>query len=225
MTDPKDTKASLDSKDIFSNAIKVKAEAEKEGQQRKQTFNSIYHAAVTELGYTDMQLRNNTDAMKEVAKLMFSDKYAGNSQYNTMLAESPFYKGFNEADNERKQELHRLALGIDYNTLLSQIEAGELDRLDDEAAFSIASNVSRSTVRNRVNSYINNQTPGDLFERKRILGEIASQDPLIQGVSDKLDIGDLQNLVYGGVSGDYRRNDLESRVGVSTPKYDFQRAA
>ncbi|MFT4303787.1 MAG: hypothetical protein ACMXYG_04420 [Candidatus Woesearchaeota archaeon] len=212
-------------KDIFMNALDVKRKAETEAQTRKTSLRSMYEGALQELGYTEQQLRNNTDAMKQVAKLMFSEKYAGNEQYNKMLSTNPFYKGFSTTSQEKKQEIHGLALGIDYNVLLSQIDSGQIERFDDEVMTSIIGNINRSKIRNEVNSYINSQTTGDLFERKKTLSEIASQDPLIQGVSDRLDIPQLQNLVYGGVAGDYRRTDLEGRVGVTVPQYDFQRAA
>jgi hypothetical protein len=210
--------APFDASGAYTQGIAVYNKASEEARMRTRVLRNLYDEAVSQLGYTEKQLRNNTDAHKQMSRLMFSDELAGNPNLNPLLSSSPFYKGYSSASNVEKQFMHQQGLGANYQSFVDTVTRFGTG-LDDGSLNAILQQaVAEPYKRESVDTYaaIATEAP-DLQTQKKQYAVLAGQDPLIDSVNpNALDAEELKRLVRESLFGDTRRSSLEDRVGVQT---------
>lgn len=210
----------FDAKKVYAKGVAEYDTASKKAQQKKDILSTLYHDAVSQLGYTEVSLKNNEDKQKEVAKKMF--ELAGTAK-NTLLTQSPFYQGFSKASEAEKQQMHQEALGMSYDSLLRYVDqfGGSLDsRTFNTITDRIILDQSVDAV---LTNYLSLNSGTKLEEKKKNLAALAALDSNIRVLNPNfLDMDTLMTMARESIKGTYGRRDLEDRVGVEAPKYKWQ---
>jgi hypothetical protein len=211
---------------VYQKGVNINEMAYDTASKMGNTLNKMYNMAVDELGFTQKEMKNNKDAQYEVAKLMFSDKYAGNASINPLLKESPYYKGFNTNlyENE-KQNFHQIALGINYNNLVSTIKRnGSFDSMS--ASQIIQKVIVEPHIEHSVENYLSFVVGTSLEEQRKNYAALLKQDPNIGNVKPELlETEELKDMAKESIMGKIKREDLEDMVGLELPKYNWMRNA
>jgi len=213
----------FDAKKTYAAAVKAHSSIEKDAAARKSALKTLYESAVQELGYSEKELTNNRDKQMEVAKLMFSDKYAGNADMNPLLEASKMYSGWDSGlSAAEKQQIHLSALGTNYSKFM---EGAQGYSLSSHGFNTILQQTERRFMQDATNASLFDlveKDSGSHAETAFRYAALASLDPNIAKIDGKnLDLHEVKGIASQSISGQYDRATLEETVGVELPKYDW----
>ena len=212
--------------EVYQKGLQVSNKAEQSATRQVKVLGKLYNAAVEELGLSERDLANNTEAQRRVALLMFSDKYAGNSAMNTLLGQSAMYSQFSAGlSDDEKQQMHLGALGLNYSTLMDNVQRFG-NNLNSQVFDRITQQFVYDTTIDRVlDNYVDLHVGQSIEAKRADAAALASQDPLVKDVKPGImDYAEIKKLAKDGLRGALSREGLEGRVGVQ-PQYGMRKAA
>lgn len=179
---------------LYSTGSKEASRLEKDYASKANIVQMAYEAAVTELGYSDKELMDHSKA-KSVAKLMFSDKYLGNEQFNPLLKD---HKGFAQKSDMEKQRDYKQMLELNLDTFVTN--GGLIDRYGGLRRASVATGVERH-YDNQVAQQITSWAWMKAYDPQKSLADnvenyakIIRHDPILAHTGAKLDSGKFHSL-------------------------------
>lgn len=213
---PKDKKPE---EKFYATATKEAAKLDAKNGQKANVLQKAYEAAVSELGYSDKQLMESGKA-KNVAKLMFSDKYLGSAEFNPLLKD----KEFGEKSEIQKQQSYENMLGMNLDSFVRT--GGVVDRYGGLRRGSVAEAVDRhlqSQSSQQVSALLwqQNYDPNkSLADNMESYANVLRQDPILAHTGAKLDSGKFESIddaaqaVATSVMGKSSREGYQYRHGV-----------
>ncbi len=203
---------------IYSKGMREAGRLEGEYDKKANTVQKAYEAAVEELGYSDKELMDKNKA-KEVAKLMFSDKYLGNAEFNPHISDK--YSGLEDTDKDREMD-H--ALGMNLSSFVGT--NGIIDRKGGLKRGSVA-DALEGHYANRVAQQISSWTwtqvydpKADLEQNMRNYADALNKDPILSGTGNSVDpmrfesVDDIAQTLTGSMMGHTSRSAYQYRHGV-----------
>ena len=120
---------------IHREGVKKAWELDDRYSEKNQVLQKAYSAAAAELGYKDNDLK---DAQKsaQLARLMFSGKYLGNSDFNNLLSDDPFASVIQSGDDVDKARGFQEMFGVNAEQLAGA--NGIFSRYGDLTLFNFA---------------------------------------------------------------------------------------
>ncbi|MFC1741624.1 hypothetical protein ACFL3V_03760 [Nanoarchaeota archaeon] len=181
---------------LYSKGMKEAGKLDSEYGEKARTVFKAYEAAVSERGYSDKELMNPGKS-KEVAKLMFSNKYLGNAKFNPLLKQG-MYKDFDKKGDIEQQKLYQHMLGMNLDNFVSS--GGVIDRYGGMQRLGVTQAVERQ-YDSQSTQQIMNWAWQKAYDPKKSLGEnmdayakILQEDPILAGTGAKLDTGKFQSI-------------------------------
>jgi hypothetical protein len=210
------------STELYSKLTKEADRLEAENGKKANVIQKAYAAAVSELGYSDKQLMDEGKA-KKVAKLMFSDRYLGNAQFNPLLKETP-YAGFAQKTDVDKQRDFEHMLGMNMHSFVAT--GGVIDRHGGLRRGSITEAVERhynSDVAQRLNALAWQQLynpEASLGDRIASYAGVLHQDPILAASRAKVSpskfdsVDDITQALTTSAMGRSSREMMQHKYGA-----------
>ncbi|MBW2971531.1 hypothetical protein KY359_00715 [Candidatus Woesearchaeota archaeon] len=205
-------------KSNYQKGVSEAARLEGDYDRKANIVQKAYEAAVEELGYSDKELLDKNKA-KEVAKLMFSDKYLGNAGFNKHIGSD--YAKLGETDKDRTLE-H--SLGISLNTFVGT--NGIIDRKGGLKRGMMADALENHYA-NKAAQQINMWAWKQAYDPKASLDQnmqnyatLLNQDPILSGSGKTINpmkfesVDDIANTLTGSMMGHTNRTAYQYRHGV-----------
>ncbi len=202
----------------YNTGIKEATRLEGEYDQKANTIQRAYEAAVSELGYSDRELQDPTKSRK-VAKAMFSEKYLGSSEFNPHISKE--YAKMGEVDQQEELS-NKLGMNLQnfvgpqgiiarYGSLKRGIVTQSVERqFDDKAASQITSWAWMKAY----------DPDASLEQNMKNYAALVQQDPILSGTGAKLDPGkfdsvdDLAQALVTSLRGNSSRQGFQYGHGV-----------
>jgi len=209
-------------KSFYDTASKKAGELEKENGPKANLIQKAYEAAVAELGYSNKELMDSGNA-KMVAKLMFSDKYLGNKEFNPLL-KGKLYEGFDKKDHSDKQRLYQHMLGMNLDSFAAT--GGIIDKYGGLQRLAVTQAVERqydSQTANQLMSMAWNNVydpQKSLTENMQAYANELQNDPILAHKGAKLNPGkfdsvdDIANALATSLVGHSTKENFQYRHGV-----------
>jgi hypothetical protein len=209
-------------KELYTKLTKEADKLETEYGKKANVLQRAYEAAVSELGYADRELVDETKA-KKVAMLMFSDKYLGDAKFNPLL-NAPLYSGFGKKGDVEKQRDFEHMLGMNLNSFVGK--GGIIDHHDGLKRVSMASAVERQ-YQAQMMQQLTSLSWQKLYDPKKSLGDrvasymgVLHQDPILSGTGAKTDptkfdsVDDVARALTMSTMGSMNRDTLQHKYGA-----------
>jgi hypothetical protein len=181
---------------LYKSGVKEAGKLDAEYGKKANIVQKAYEAAVAELGLSDKELLDQGKA-KKVAKLMFSNKYLGNSQFNPLMKDS-MYKGFSEKSSTEQQQLYEHMLGMNLDSFVRT--NGIIDSHGGLQRTTIATAVERNYSGMEARQLMA-MTWQKVYDPEKGLGEnmksyvaALQQDPILAGTGAKVDAGKFESV-------------------------------
>ncbi len=177
---------------LYKTGMSEYSRLDKENGTKANIVQKAYEAAIADLGYSDKELMDSGKS-KIVAKLMFSDKYLGNKQFNPLISDD-----FAEQNDIDKQRTLQNTLDLNLDTFVGN--GGLIDRYGG---------LKRSNITAAVERHYDSQTAQKItswawmkaYDPKKSLSEnvesysqMIRQDPILAHTGAKLDSGKFQSI-------------------------------
>jgi hypothetical protein len=207
---------------FYDTGTEMADKLETENGAKANIVQKAYEAAVEELGYSNKELMDSGKA-KIVAKLMFSDKYLGNAEFNPLLKDK-MYSGFDDKEHADKQRLFQHMLGMNIDNFVGT--GGIIDKYGGLQRLALTQTVERQ-YDNQTAQQLTSMAWNNVYDPKKSLTENMDayaneiqKDPILAHTGAKLDPGkfdsvdDIANALATSLVGQSNKEGFKYRHGV-----------
>ncbi len=208
---------------LYQEGLKKAWSLDDKYSEKTQILFKAYLAAAQELGFKDKDL---LDAEKgaQLARLMFSDKYLGNADFNPLLKSDSTLKALFGTDELDAQRIYLAAFGVNAETLGGANGYAQQHGLQQQTALSIFTDASERNKRKDLESFLWNivfdpEAPwGDNLESYT---KLLSNDPILshygRSVSPKkfFSLDDAAKTAVKSLQGKSTLDEFVHKWGVS----------
>jgi len=208
-----------DQKQIYADGLKATRDISRLNGDKETVLHIAYNAAVAELGYTDKDLMDKNKS-RQVAKLMFSDKYLGNAEFNPLLGDS-----YASMDSPEQQRELKTKLGMNLHSFVGG--QGVIDRYGNLRRGVLGDAVDkqlRGDTMQQVEAFLWEKTydpEKSMQENIEAYAAVVGQDPHLKDNEwdkSKLEsLDDAASEVGNSWLGQNTREGLEYRLGAGPP--------
>lgn len=195
-----------------------------EYDQKTTMLHKAYEAAVEELGYSHNDLASKRKS-QDVARLMFSNKYLGNEEFNPLLKSNAAYKDFADKDTVEQTQMYEQLFGVTAQALTDK--GGLLDRFGGGIQRGVFTNAidrsNSSKLSQQMSSFIWNSVydPGKkMADNIKAYNDVLVNDPILSQGRGNIDLKDqdletMTDMLTTSLAGDSTRSSFTNQYGAN----------